>query len=91
MTLIPKGHAQCLLCGGIFPPGPHECVPKPPEVRLNDDGTLDEVVAFGSYVHLEQMSGSHWWLVVESAGQRVTVNLTTKRGAAINASFEVEP
>lgn len=32
------------------------------EVRLNDDGTLDEVVAVNATVHLEQMSGTSWYL-----------------------------
>ena len=79
--LIPPSHKQCVLCGGIFPPGAHECVQKRPEVRLNADGTLDEVVAFGAYVHLEQMSAGDWWLGIESGGHLIHVNLGTKRGA----------
>ena len=35
-----------------------------PEVRLNDDGTLDEVVAHGADVHLEQLADDQWWLAV---------------------------
>lgn len=31
------------------------------EIRRNEDGTLDEVVGFGSF-HLEQMDTGHWWL-----------------------------
>lgn len=37
-----------------------------PEVRLGDDGSLDEVVGPG--FHLEQMDTNHWWLRIESAG-----------------------
>ena len=31
------------------------------EARFNDDGTLDEVVGFGTF-HLEQMNSEHWWV-----------------------------
>jgi hypothetical protein len=50
----------------------------PPEVRLNPDGTLDEIVASGASVHLEQMAGNKWWLEVEAGGKRVSVWLTAK-------------
>ena len=56
----------------------------PPEVRLNDDGTLDEVVAPG--FHMEQMDTDHWWLEVESGGERVVVSLQAR--GKITAHFE---
>lgn len=59
-----------------------------PEVRLNDDGTLDEVCGSGTF-HLEQMSGTHWWLGVQTGEQFVHINLTTKRGK-ISAFHERE-
>lgn len=59
---------------------------KPPEIRLNDDGTLDEVVAFGAFFHLEQMSGTGWWLCVEVGGQRVDVRLNSR--AKITAHYD---
>lgn len=31
------------------------------EARFNDDGTLDEIVGFGTF-HLEQMDTGHWWM-----------------------------
>ena len=55
-----------------------------PEIRLNDDGTLDEVVAPG--FHLEQMDFNHWWLEVEIDGRAVSVWLTAK--GKITASYE---
>lgn len=61
-----------------------------PKVRRNEDGTLDEVVADGCYFHLEQMSDSAWWLVVDSGGVAVSVNLFTKRGAKILATYDVD-
>ena len=61
---------------------------RPPEVRTNDDGTLDEVVGRG-YFHLEQMSATHWWMAFESGGRRVHVNLHSK--ATIKANAEGEP
>ena len=49
------------------------------EIRRNDDGTLDEIVATGASVHLEQMGGNHWWMSIEIAGQCVHVNFTTAK------------
>jgi hypothetical protein len=34
------------------------------EVRLNDDGTLDEVCGQGVDAHLEQMDAGHWFLTI---------------------------
>lgn len=49
------------------------------EVRHNDDGTLDEIVARGADVHLEQMSGTHWFLEVASGSKRMAIWLTASR------------
>ena len=47
------------------------------EIRLNIDGSLDEVVADSCSVHLEQMADNEWWLGVEdlpgAKGQRISV------------------
>ena len=32
------------------------------EVRRNDDGTIDEIVAEGCVIHLEQMDKGSWYL-----------------------------
>ena len=61
---------------------------KPPEVRLNPDGSLDEVVAENAIVHLERMSDSLWWLSVESGGKTVTVWLSGE--CKISASHDIE-
>jgi hypothetical protein len=50
----------------------------PLEVRRNDDGSLDEVVCSQAFVHLEQMSDNHWWMVVERDGKQVTVNFSSR-------------
>lgn len=42
------------------------------EIRRNDDGTLDEVVA--PNLHLEQMDNNHWWMAIYTKDGRVTVN-----------------
>lgn len=55
------------------------------EVRRNDDGTLDEVVATGCDFHLEQMDQGHWWMVISKGGRVVHINLATARGAEIKA------
>ncbi len=47
------------------------------EIRLNDDGSLDEVVADTCSVHLEQMDDNQWWLGVDdlpcAKGHRISV------------------
>ncbi len=58
-----------------------------PEVRLGDDGSLDEVVGPG--FHLEQMDTNHWWLRIESAGVSVAVWLHAR--GKITASYERLP
>ena len=61
---------------------------QPPEVRLNEDGTLDEVVGIGAF-HLEQMSDGHWWMSIANSAGQVTVSLTTR--GTIKATYEAEP
>lgn len=67
---------------------------KPPEqgleVRLNSDGSLDEVVAPG--FHLEQMSDTGWWMRISSGKLAVVVNLFTKgrRERPVLATWEDE-
>jgi hypothetical protein len=57
------------------------------EVRLNPDGTLDEVVAWG-FAHLEQMSDSEWVLLIDTVdGQLLRVPIYSKR-AKVSAFAE---
>jgi hypothetical protein len=56
----------------------------PPEVRLKDDGTLDEVVAHG--FQLEQMNHDHWFLEIAVGDKAVAVWLTAK--GKITATYE---
>jgi hypothetical protein len=55
-----------------------------PEVRLNDDKTLDEVVHPAA--HLEQMDFNHWFLEIGDAGNSVAVWLHAK--GKITATYE---
>lgn len=55
-----------------------------PEVRLNDDKTLDEVVT--PHFQLEQMDRDHWFLCVDSGGKSVAVWLYSK--SKITATYE---
>lgn len=61
---------------------------KPPEIRPNEDVALDEMVAFGAYVHLEQMGETAWWMAVESGGQLVHVWFHAR--SKITATAEVQ-
>lgn len=59
------------------------------EIRLNEDGTLDEVCAWG-FVHLEQMDTNCWLLLIDTVdGKRLRVPLSTKR-SALKAFAEVD-
>lgn len=49
------------------------------EVRTNDDGTLDEIIATGVSVHIEQMSDTQWWMCLEKKGRRQRVVFFTDR------------
>jgi hypothetical protein len=53
-------------------------------VRLNSDGTLDEVCAPG--FHLEQLDYNHWFMEIDVGGNAVAVYLHAK--GKINANYE---
>lgn len=57
--------------------------------EFNRDGTLNEIVAFGAFVHLEQMDSNQYWLMI-TAGETDHVIWLTARGK-ITASYEPEP
>jgi hypothetical protein len=57
------------------------------EIRNNDDGSLDEIVAHGVTIHLEQMDTTNWWMSIEKDGRLLHVNFTTRR-ATITARVE---
>jgi hypothetical protein len=41
---------------------------------------LDEIVARGASVHLEQMSHDHWWMGLEAAGKYFHLNFGVQDG-----------
>ena len=41
---------------------------------------LDEVVAHGATIHLEQMSQDHWWMGLEAGGKYFHLNFGAKEG-----------
>lgn len=62
--------------------------PLPPEVRLNTDGSLDEVVGTGAF-HLEQMGDNLWWMRLDAPGRSIVVWMRAK--GKIKARAEDEP
>ncbi len=74
-----------------WPSGTRSVIPPPKpghEIRLNDNGTLDEVVGWG-FFHLEQMSAGHWWLSIDTEdGRMIHVNFYTNNGKTILAFVE---
>lgn len=41
---------------------------------------LDEIVAHGAFVHLEQMSHDHWWMGLEAGGKYFHLNISSVEG-----------
>jgi hypothetical protein len=41
---------------------------------------LDEIVADGASIHLEQMAHNHWWMGIEAGGQYFHLNISTREG-----------
>jgi hypothetical protein len=68
---------------------PGDCPPDLIEVRRNDDGSLDEIVAENCFVHLEQMDERHFWLGVSKEGYRQSVNLYVADNGMILATSEM--
>jgi len=59
------------------------------EIRLNVDGSLDEIVTEKCTFHLEQMSPTHWWMAVSVGEEEVAINLESE--AKITAIVEKNP
>ena len=57
------------------------------KIRLNEDGSLDEVVG-GTGIHLEQMDTNHWWMAVYHPTGRVTVNFHARGKITAHAERE---
>lgn len=41
---------------------------------------LDEIVANGAFIHLEQMSHDHWWMGIEAGGKYLHLNFGVREG-----------
>jgi hypothetical protein len=41
---------------------------------------LDEIVAKGAFIHLEQMSHDSWWMVIEAGGKYFHLNFGVHEG-----------
>lgn len=48
------------------------------EVRRDQTGALDEIVAKDCFVHLERMGPNVWWLSIEKGGYRQCVWLRAR-------------
>jgi hypothetical protein len=62
----------------------------PIEVRNDQRGELDEVVARGCDFHLEQMGDGCWWMSVGRGNTEYHIRLFTKRDTKIHAICEDE-
>lgn len=51
------------------------------EMRLNDDGSIDEIVCYAKgkcVFHLEQMSGNHFWAAAYEGRKSLHMQFTSK-------------
>lgn len=62
----------------------------PLEIRLNQNGTLDEVVCENAYVHLERVNNAEWSLRVTDDKTGKSVNVWLVARGKITAAFETE-
>jgi hypothetical protein len=46
------------------------------EVRLNHDGSVDEVVASNCDIHIEQMDDGHWWIGISAGPKRMWASIS---------------
>lgn len=60
------------------------------EVRTNDDGSLDEIVAEGVDIHLEQMNDGCWWLGIykNNNTERQVLWLNSKKPITANTEAD---
>jgi hypothetical protein len=58
------------------------------EIRNHASGKLDEIVARGADVHLEQMDSGFWWLGLEVEGRRFHVNFVSAKGIRVTVNEE---
>lgn len=61
------------------------------EVRLNSDGSIDEIVVVKpEMVHLEQMDDGLWWMGITAGNIVMHVNISTKRNTPIHVNCETD-
>ena len=58
------------------------------EIRKNNDGSLDEIVANNANIHLEKMDDKTWWLCIGIREKEVRLYLTSKSN--IKTSMNIE-
>jgi hypothetical protein len=57
--------------------------PSPIEIRNHANGRLDEIVARGANVHLEQMDSNYWWMGLQLAGRYFHVRFSSAKGIRV--------
>jgi hypothetical protein len=57
--------------------------PPPIEIRKHANGRLDEIVARGANVHLEQMDSNYWWMGLQLAGRYFHVRFSSANGIRV--------
>ncbi len=57
--------------------------PSPIEIRNHANGRLDEIVARGANVHLEQIDSNYWWMGLQLAGRYFHVRFSSAKGIRV--------
>ncbi len=57
--------------------------PSPIEIRNHANGRLDEIVARGANIHLEQMDSNYWWMGLEIADRYFHIRFSSAKGIRV--------
>lgn len=59
------------------------------DVRRNENGTLDEVLAKAVDIHVEQMDDGAWWMGIYHVDGRVDhLRITSRDGGPVDAEID---
>lgn len=62
-----------------------------PIIRRNPDNTVDEIIVHDlDFFHIEQMDNGHWWIMARKGGQRMHINLHSRRKIRLSLIEEGE-
>lgn len=68
-----------------------KAIPKPIEIRNDDKGGFDELIAFNATVHIEMMDDNKVWLGIETAEKSYGMWISSKKKLSIYIEDQTDP